>query len=91
MENLNVGRLLLRNRDLKKKSLRIYDKITWQPWNRIQLLAAGLLILHDNVRSHIADVVTKKIHDYGWEVLPHAPYSPDMTSPDFDLFSKLKE
>jgi len=24
-------------------------------------------------------------------VLPHAPYSPDMSPPDFDLFPKLKE
>jgi hypothetical protein len=28
---------------------------------------------------------------YEWEVLPHAPYSPDMSPPDFDLFHKLKE
>ena len=42
---------------------------------------AGPLILHDNARPHIADVVTT----YGWEVLPHAPYSPDMSPP------KLKE
>ena len=33
----------------------------------------------------------KKLHDYGWEVLPHAPYSPDMSQPDFDIFPKLKE
>ena len=41
---------------------------------------AGSLILHDNVRPHIVDVVTKN-RDYGWEVLPHAPYSPDMSQP----------
>ena len=59
--------------------------------NRPQLLVAGPLILHDNARPHIADVVTKKLCDYGWERLTHAPYSPDMSSPDFDLFSKLNE
>ena len=58
--------------------------------NRSQLLVAGPLILHDNARPHIADV-TKKLYDYGWEILPHVPYSPDMSSPDFDLFPKLKE
>ena len=26
-----------------------------------------------------------------WEVLPHAPYSPDMSPPDFDLLPKLKQ
>ena len=44
---------------------------------RPQLLAAGPLILHDNARPHIADVVTKELRDYGWE--------------DFDLFPQLKE
>ena len=29
--------------------------------------------------------------DYGWEVLPRAPYSTDQSPPDFDLFLKLKE
>ena len=59
--------------------------------NRPQLLVAGSLILHENARPHIADVVTKTLRDYGWEVLLYAPYSPDMSPPDFDLFPKLKE
>ena len=46
--------------------------------SRPQLILAGPLILH-NARPHIADVVTEKLRDYGWEVLPHAPYSPDMS------------
>ena len=41
--------------------------------NRSPLLLAGPLILHENARPHITDVVTKKLRDYGWEVLPHAP------------------
>ena len=59
--------------------------------NRPQLLVAGPLILHDNACPHIADVETKKLGDYGCEVLPHAPYSPDMSPPVFNLFQKLKE
>ena len=59
--------------------------------NRPQLLVAEPFILHDNARPHIADVVIKKDSDYGWELLPHIPYSPDMSPPDFDLFLKLKE
>ena len=59
--------------------------------HRPQLLVAGPLILHDSARLHIADVVTKKLRNYGWEVLPLAPYSRDMSPPDFDLFPKLIE
>ena len=52
--------------------------------NRPQLLVAGPIILRDSARPHIADVVTKKLRDYGWEVLTHALYSPDMGPPDFE-------
>ena len=45
--------------------------------NRPQLLLAGPLILQDHARPYIADVVAKKLCDYGWEMLPHAPYSPE--------------
>ena len=59
--------------------------------NRPQLLGAGPHILHGNARPHIADVPSIKLRDYGCEVLPHAPYSPDMSPADLDLFPKLKE
>ena len=59
--------------------------------NRPQLLMAGPFILHDNAHPHSADVVNNTIHDYGWEMLHHAPYSPDMSTSDLDLFPKLKE
>jgi len=59
--------------------------------NRPDLLGDGLLILHDNARPHLGKVVTDLLSKYDWEVLPHAPYSPDMSPPDFDLFPKLKE
>jgi histone-lysine N-methyltransferase SETMAR len=36
-------------------------------------------------------VVTDLLSKYKWEVLPHVPYSPDMSPPDFNLFPKLKE
>ena len=53
--------------------------------NQPQLLVAEPFILHDHARPH------KKLRDYGWEVLPHAPNSPYMSPPDFDLLTKLKE
>ena len=59
--------------------------------NRSDLLGDGPLILHDNVRPHLGKVVTDLLSKYEWEVLPHAPYSPNMSPLDFHLFHKLKE
>ena len=57
--------------------------------NRPNLLENGVLILHDSARPHIGKVVRGLLDRYSWEVLPHQPYSPDMSPPDFDLFPKL--
>jgi len=59
--------------------------------NRPDLLGDGPLILHENARPHLGKVVTDLLSKYEWEVLLHAPYSPGMSPPDFDLFPKLKE
>jgi len=48
-------------------------------------------ILHDNARPHASGAVSEILGKYGWQVLPHPPYSPDMSPPDFDLFPKLKK
>ena len=59
--------------------------------NRPQLLVAGLLTLHDSARPNIVDILTKRLRDFGWEVLHHAHYNPETSPPDFDLFPKSKE
>ena len=58
--------------------------------NRPDLLENGVLILYDNARPHLGKDIRELLDRYSWEVLPHPPYSPDMSSPDFDLFPKLK-
>ena len=65
----------------------------WRKLHKIrpQLLQTGPLILHDNAHPHIANVIIEKLLVYGWEVLLHPPYSPDMSPPDYDLFPKLKK
>ena len=35
--------------------------------------------------------MTDLLSKYEWGLLPHAPYSPDMSPPVFDLFPKIKE
>jgi hypothetical protein len=59
--------------------------------NRPDLLADGPIILHGNARPHVRKAVTDLISKYEWEVLTHAPQSPDMSPPEFDFFHKLKE
>jgi hypothetical protein len=59
--------------------------------NRPDLLGEGPLILNDNARPQLGKVVTDLLSKYEWQVLPHAPYSPHMSPPDFDLFHKLKK
>ena len=49
------------------------------------------LILHDNASPHRARVTQETLKQLNWETLPHPPYSPDISPPDFDLFGKLKE
>jgi len=57
---------------------------------RPDLLENGVLILHDKARQNLGKDVRELLDGYSWEVLPHLSYSPDMSPPDFDLFSKLK-
>jgi len=59
--------------------------------NQHDLLGDGPFILHDNACPHLGKDVTDLLSKYEWEVLPHAPYSPDTSPPDFDLFPKSKE
>jgi len=44
-----------------------------------------------NVRPHASGAVSEIFEDYGWQVLPHPPYSPDMSPTAFALFPKLKK
>ena len=58
---------------------------------RPELLQRSPIILHDNAAAHKCSVVTELLTSYGWHVLEHPPYSPDMSPPDYDMFPKLKE
>jgi histone-lysine N-methyltransferase SETMAR len=55
------------------------------------MFASGVLILHDNAWLHASGAVSEILEKYGWQVLPHPLYSPDMSPPDFDLFPILKK
>ena len=49
-----------------------------------------VILLHDNARPHVARVVSDQIASWGWQVLKHPPYSPDLAPSDYHLFGPLK-
>jgi transposase len=55
------------------------------------MFRADVLILHDNARPYASGAVSEILGKYGWQVLPHPPYSPDMSPPDFKLIPKIEE
>jgi len=55
------------------------------------LLSTGVLLQHDNARTHTARSTVATIQDLSFECLPHPPYSPDLTPSDFHVFGPLKE
>jgi len=44
-----------------------------------------------NAQPHASGALSEILEKNGWQVLPHPPYSPDMSPPAFDLFSHLKK
>ncbi|XP_066994420.2 histone-lysine N-methyltransferase SETMAR [Anabrus simplex] len=54
-------------------------------------LARKKVIFHqDNAPPHTSVIAMAKLHELGYELLPHPPYSPDLAPSDFHLFPKLK-
>ncbi|KFD59483.1 hypothetical protein M514_28338, partial [Trichuris suis] len=54
-------------------------------------LHLGVLFHHDNALAHSSRTVRTVLREFRWEVIPHAPYGPDVAPSDFFLFTKLKE
>nr|ABQ88321.1 transposase [synthetic construct] len=49
----------------------------------------GPILLHDNARPHVAQPTLQKLNELGYEVLPHPPYSPDLSPTDYHFFKHL--
>ncbi|UYV84051.1 hypothetical protein LAZ67_X000979 [Cordylochernes scorpioides] len=53
-------------------------------------LSRKIFYHQDNAPSHRSLQAMATIYDSGFELLPHAPYSPDIAPSDFNLFTHLK-
>ena len=51
--------------------------------------SAETSFLHDNARPHIEQPTDSELTSYGWKILAHPPYSPDLPLSDYFLFSHL--
>ncbi|KAL1140180.1 hypothetical protein AAG570_000112 [Ranatra chinensis] len=48
-------------------------------------------LLHDNARPNTARVTQNLLVSFGWDIVTHTRYSPDLAPSDFHLFIKMKE
>jgi [histone H3]-lysine36 N-dimethyltransferase SETMAR len=44
------------------------------------LFGGKIYFQHDNAKPHISKIVTEKIPEFGWELLPHPQYSLGLAS-----------
>lgn len=57
---------------------------------RPHLAKKKVLFHHDNAPAHSSKIVTAKLTQLRYELLPHPPYSPDLAPCDFFLFPNMK-
>ncbi|CAK9816407.1 Histone-lysine N-methyltransferase SETMAR [Anthophora quadrimaculata] len=55
------------------------------------MLSKGVSILHDNAHPYVARTTVDLLQQFGWDIITHPPYSPDLVPNDYHLFPKLKE
>ena len=49
----------------------------------------GPILLHDKAKLNVAQPMLLKINKFGYEVLPHPRYSPDLSPTDYHIFKHL--
>jgi hypothetical protein len=53
-------------------------------------LSEKITVSHDNTHSYTTNL-TITLVTWGWDIMNHLAYNPDLTSSDFHLFGPLKE
>ena len=54
-------------------------------------LTKGPLLHQDNAPAHKSVIAMAAVHDCGFELIEHPPYSPDLAPSDYFLFPNLKK
>jgi histone-lysine N-methyltransferase SETMAR len=49
-------------------------------------LSKIIILLHDNARPHMPNLMKVTLAAVGWEIMNHPPYRPDVVPSDFHLF-----
>ncbi|GFX87619.1 uncharacterized protein TNCV_2465121 [Trichonephila clavipes] len=70
---------------------RAYCCASFMPKIRTTINADRVRFHHDNARPHTANRTTALVERFGWEMMSHPPYSPDLAPSDFHLFPELKK
>jgi len=50
-----------------------------------------VILLHNNARPHVTKVIKKYLETLKWCVLPHPPYSPNISPSDYWLFRRIQQ
>ena len=54
------------------------------------LVTRGIILQQDNARPHTSRQTVSKIGEFGYGLLPHPVYSPDLAPCDYCLFGQIK-
>ncbi|GBL90376.1 hypothetical protein AVEN_178819-1 [Araneus ventricosus] len=54
------------------------------------ILISGVVLIHDNTRSHNAVVTQQLLEKFKWDVSDRQACSPDLATNDFHIFAELK-
>ena len=57
-----------------------------EKWIPHELSESQCLLLHDNAKPHVSRFTVQHLNLLGYEILPHPPYSPDLSPTDYHLF-----
>jgi len=70
----------------------LQDKVRWALYcKQPEPLEHGVILLQDKATPHHHCDVQNLVPLWGWEVLAHPPYSPDLALCDYWLFACVKE